>query len=60
MDMNHASTYVVPPVFNGSIVINMPPRFDQLILKKSTYEVSILKNFLKSCLALVKIENALA
>ena len=53
VDRNCALTFVVPLVFNEGLVFVMPLSFDRLIPKKLTGRESILKNFLKSCLALV-------
>ena len=59
MDRNNSSTSVVPMIFDEGTVIDIPLRFDQPIPKKLTDQVSILKNFLKSCLELVENEDAL-
>ena len=59
VDINRTLTFVTPPMFDEGPVIDMPLSFDRSVPKKSTYQVIILKNFLKSCLTLVKNENDL-
>ena len=52
-------TFAILSGFDEGPVIDMPSGFDRSIPKKSTEHVSILKNFLKCCLTLVKNEDAL-
>ena len=59
MDRNCASNYVVPTVFDEYPIFNMTLSFDRSIAMKSTGRASILKNFLKICLSLVKDEDAM-
>ena len=59
MDRNRASIYADFLVFNDGLVIEMPPSFDQSLPRKLTENVSILKNFLKICLSLVKNKYSL-
>ena len=59
MDINHASTFVGFLVFDKIPILEMPPSFDQSLPRKSTEKVSILKNFVKNCLSLVKDKYAL-
>ena len=52
------STLNISPVFDEGPIYDMFPWFNWSIPEKLTERVSTLKTFLKSCLALVKDENA--
>lgn len=60
MDKNNgASIANAPLVFNEGLVYDMPHNFDWSIPKKSSGKISALKNFWRSCLALIKYEYSL-
>ena len=56
---NGALTSSTPLAFDDGLVYNMPPHFDRFIPENSLGKVSVLRKFLKSCLALVKDEQVI-
>ena len=54
IDKNKASKYTTILILDDGPILEMPQRFDQLFQIKLTEKVTKLKNFFKSCLALIK------
>ena len=59
VDRNQASTSTTVPLLDDGPILEMPLRFDPLFQRKPTKKVSKLKNFFKSCLALIEDKDAM-